>query len=131
MEKKTKIAYSWLFSQSSIRTEAFYSKLCRSWPFVAFFQGALKEKDTELNIYSIFSISTYNELYLCILILNCLKLERAVIFIKYIASAIPLNFWPKTLKENSGTCIKFAIRSRYGGKWAREDFLWQYLTILF
>ena len=46
---------------------------------------------TQRNLCSIYSISTSNEFYVnCLMILNRMKLERTVIFIKYIAIVVPL-----------------------------------------
>ena len=67
------------------------------------------------------------------MILSRVKLDRALMFIKYIISAIPLIFPPKTSiwKKNGVVCIILAESSRAGEKWGRGDLLRKYLTILF
>ena len=50
----------------------------------------------ELNLCRMFSISTFNN-SICFIIPNRVKLKRAVIFIKYTPSVVPLIFPPKTL----------------------------------
>ena len=52
------------------------------------------------------------------MILNHVKLERAATFMKYLASAVCLNFLQKNfiLKENGFSCIKSAQTCRAGGK---------------
>lgn len=60
--------------------------------------------------------------------LNCVKLERAVV---YIASVVPLVFSQKKLFLKKISRTKIAKNSRASEKWTREDFLQKYLTILF
>ena len=86
-------------------------------------------------LYHVFYINmNINEFYfICLMILSRVKLDRALMFIKYIISAIPLIFPPKTSiwKENGVVCIVLAESSRAGEKWGRGDLLRKYLTILF
>ena len=102
--------------------------------FFQFSQEGSNGKETELNFCIMFSILTFNEFYfICLMILSRVKLDRALMFIKYIISAIPLIFPPKTSiwKENGVVCIILAESSRAGEKWGRGDLLRKYLTILF
>ena len=50
--------------------------------------------------------------------LNCIKLGRAVTFMKYLASVVSLIFLTKTfnLEQNQISGIKFAEFCRAGGK---------------
>ena len=93
-------------------------------------QWGLNEKETELNHRSIFSISTFNELYLFArsVILNRVKLERAAIFFKYIVNIVKLTFSPKTL---IWMIFNFVESSGAGAKWSSEDFIRKYYTKLF
>ena len=69
-------------------------------------QGGLNEKETELNPCSIFRFQHLMNLFIClyfsmqfyfVTILKHVELECTVIFIKSIASVVPLVFPPKTL----------------------------------
>ena len=57
-------------------------------------------RETELNLRSIFSIWIPYFMVFCLMILYRVKVKRGVIFIWYIASVVPLIFPPKTLIWN-------------------------------
>ena len=58
----------------------------------------------ELNLCNIFSVMIFKKtLFICIMTLNRVKIERAVTFMKYLADVVSLIFQPKTLIWNKIT----------------------------
>ena len=53
--------------------------------------------------------------------LNCVKLGRAVTFMKHLTSVVSLIYLAETLFWIKG--IKFADSCRAGGKWAYEEYI--------
>ena len=97
-----KCARMWLFSDeyvSHIRTDFSNLSLHR---IIRLRKKRILTYFTQRNLCSRYSISTSNEFYVnCLTILNRIKLERTVIFIKYIAIVILLVFPPKILIWNT------------------------------
>ena len=67
--------------------------------FVLYKQGGLSKKEIQLNLFNIFSVFIFNELYL----FNRIKLGPAVHFIKYHASVVSLIFLALTINWNKIT----------------------------
>ena len=68
-------------------------------------------------------------LFICLMILNHLKPECAVIFIEYITSVVLLIFPMKTLISNE-MVLPTSSSYKAGAKWATEYFLLMHLAIL-
>ena len=98
---------------------------------VDFHLGGLNEKETELNLCSIHSVSTVTVFGFFFLWFSIAQNKSAQLFVSS-KLLVPLIFLTKTLIWNKWCYLyQIAESCRAGWKWSAEDFLRKYLKILF